>query len=84
MRQQFYPDVNFGSPDLSSEAGRAAVVTPLLNTLIVNDGLSTQPDADSMSAELNSLISEMSGASETTIITAVCTAALGGATMLLQ
>ena len=84
LRAQFYPGLDFNAPALDSEIGRNNVIQPLLDALIVNEGLASQPDAAAVSAELHALIGAMTGAPSTTIITAVCTASLGGATTLLQ
>ena len=81
------------------EAGRQAVMDPLLKALVAHriDGnqLSTQPDVGQTRAQLDGLFSDLSpgctqspyscsAESVSTIVTAVCAAALGSAVMLVQ
>ncbi len=85
LRSAYFPDFDFGSnADLTDEQWTAQVITPLLDRLLVNSSLSTQPDSTEMRDDLIQLIGEMTAATNTTIVTAVCTASVGGAVMLLQ
>jgi len=69
---------------LNSASEREAVIGPLLDHMLVNSGLETQPDPAAMRAELNGLIDNMTTNQTSTKVIAVCTAALASATMLMQ
>lgn len=74
----------FGS---DPSAGRTQIISALINRLLAQDlgtgPLETQPDAGAIEAELNDLVSEMSGNTGNTVI-ALCAAAAGSAVMLIQ
>ncbi len=95
LRASRFPDFN----NRFDEAGRSAVTDPLLKALVAHriDGvqLSTQPDVEQTRTQLDGLFSELSpdctqnpfscsADAVSTIITAVCAAALGSAVMLVQ
>lgn len=94
-RAALFPDF----ADRFDETGRSAVIEPLLEALVAHtidgDQLSTQPEVAQTRAQLQGLFSELSpectqspyscsADSVSTIITAVCAAALGSAVMLVQ
>lgn len=75
----------------NGSANRDSIINPLLERLLANGLVATQPTAIEMSASLNELITKMASCSGSacnnrTLITikATCSAALGSAAMLLQ
>jgi len=95
-RSAFFPSFNF-SANVSSafdSSGRANLIGPLQEKLLLNSGLASQPDANDLALELNNLIDIMqsscagSCAAEPDrtlkIAKATCAAATGSAAMLLQ
>jgi len=95
-RTAFFPSFNF-SANVSTafdSSGRANLIGPLQEKLLLNSGLVSQPDANDLALELNNLIDIMqsscagSCAAEPDrtlkIAKATCAAATGSAAMLLQ
>ncbi|MFT7560457.1 MAG: hypothetical protein ACI93R_002377 [Flavobacteriales bacterium] len=67
-----------------SEAGRNLLINPLLSALLVDVGLTTQPDQEEIRVELMNLMDNMSAANTRTTAIATCASATGSAVMLLQ
>ena len=95
-RSAFFPNFNF-SANVSSAfdtAGRANLIGPLQEKLLLNIGLASQPDANDLALELNNLIDIMQSSCTGScsaepdrtlkIAKATCAAATGSAAMLLQ
>ena len=95
-RSAFFPSFNFSAnvDSAFSTAGRQNIIGPLQDKLLLNSSLSSQPDANDMALELNSLIDIMrascpgscSAEPDRTlkIVKATCAAATGSAAMLIQ
>lgn len=96
VRDSFFPDFDFTAlvDTAFSTVGRQNLIGPLQNKLLLNSGLSTQPDALDVELELNNLIDIMRVSCPGTcsaepdrtlkIVKASCAAATGSAVMLLQ
>lgn len=85
LRSSYFPGFDFGNASaLNDDAGRDLVILPIMNELIANQSLATQPDASEMRAQLDNLIASIPDASVSTKVISVCSAALGSAVMLLQ
>jgi len=95
-RSAFFPSFNF-SANVSSafdSTGRANLIGPLQEKLLLTSGLASQPDSNDLALELNNLIDIMQSscagncAAEPDrtlkIAKATCAAATGSAAMLLQ
>lgn len=91
-RSSFFPGFNFGAAPATAfnTAGRTALIEPLLAKLLAHEiggtKLDIQADPDDLRLELNQLIDRMTAGSTATndVAMATCSAAFGGAVMLLQ
>lgn len=93
-RAAYFPGFNFGVAAGSAFGDTSLIISPLLeNMLGVDSGveLSTQPDDAVVTAELNSLISNLAGCPTCnttdrtlTVVKSTCSAVLGSAVMLMQ
>ncbi|TAA44980.1 LamG domain-containing protein [Corallincola spongiicola] len=94
LSSNFFPgfDFNTNAATAFDAAGRSLVIDPLLSNML-GSGITTQPDAADVEAELNNLIDRLTvcqndsscDASRTrTVVKASCAAVLGSAAMLLQ
>lgn len=91
-RSSFFPGFNFGAAAslAFNDAGRERIIEPLLAKLLAHEiggsKLEIQAEPDDLRLELNQLISRLVGGGTGTsqVALATCSAAFGGAVMLLQ
>lgn len=95
-RSAFFPNFNFSAnvSNAFDTSGRANLIGPLQEKLLLNSGLASQPDANDLALELNNLIDIMQSSCAGScsaepdrtlkIAKAICAAATGSAAMLLQ
>jgi hypothetical protein len=92
LRSAYFPGFNFGAAANTAFdiTGRNQIITPLLTNML-GTNLTTQPDNDEVTEEVNDLIDTLtqcggSCASDRTetVVKAACAAVLGSATSLLQ
>ncbi len=88
-RATFFPGFNFSS-NLSTQPDRDLVIDPILDR-VMGTGLVSQPDRTGVHTELNDLIQNKlcttaacGGTRTTTVVKAVCGAALGSAVMTVK
>ena len=89
LRSAFWPAVNFGA---AASGQRAQLIDPIV-TRALGTGVGSQPDASTVSTELNDLITRLSSCTTgcgpaadrtKTIAKAACAAVIGSGTTLLQ
>ena len=93
LRASFFPGMDFNAPAataFASQAGRDLIVDPVVDA-VAGTNLASQPARADMENELNALITRLTACGSNcasdrteTVGTAVCSAALGSAAMLVQ
>lgn len=92
-RTAYFPGFNFAAPVGSAfdATGRSQIIDPLVDGIIGNSNIGSQPDHTQVTSELNWLIDELvnCGAScesdrTVRVVKGTCAAALGSAAMLVQ
>ena len=95
LRNEYFPDFDFNqrADNAFDQAGRTQIITPLMNTMLGEESLLTQPQRTDVESELNQLIGSLSQCSSgnqcdvaytSTIVKASCAALLGSAVVLIQ